>query len=149
MKKLTLILCVVIAMAFTGMVFAQTASPPQKHTTAQPAQATKPAEKPTPPQPANPAPKQPVAKPAVAKPVGEKKVMERHMVGVMVSVDAVANTFVVKGKKGDVTFQAEPTAKIMIAGKEAKLADTKKDSKVTVTYRWEGKKRVATAIKCA
>ena len=150
MKKLTLVLCVLVAMAFVGTVFAQTATPPQKQTP--PAQPTKPAEKPqTPAQPAKPMPKEPVAKPAEAKKMTEKKMMmEKKMMGVVVSVDAVANTIVVKhaAKKAEFTFEATPTTKIMVAGKEAKLADIMKDNKVTVTYKWEGKKRVAIAIKC-
>jgi hypothetical protein len=144
MKKLTLVLCVVVAMAFVGMVFAQTATPPQKQTPPQP---TKTVEKvQTPAQPAKPMPKAPVAKPAEGKKV---KMTEKRMMGVVVSVDAVANTIVVKHpKRGESTFEATPTTKITVAGKEAKLADIMKDSKVTVAYKWEGKKKVATAIKC-
>jgi len=47
----------------------------------------------------------------------------------------------------EMTFTIMPETKIMIAGKEAMLADVKKDSKVAVTYKWEGKKRVATTVK--
>jgi Flp pilus assembly protein CpaB len=143
MKKLTLVLCVVVAMAFVGMVFAQTATPPQK----QIPPPTKPVEKPqTPAQPAKPMPKALAAKPAEVKKMTEKKMM-----GVVVSVDAVANTIVVKRAtkaKGEFTFEATPTTKIMVAGKEAKLADIMKDSKIAVIYKLEGKKRVAIAIKC-
>lgn len=145
MKKLTLILCVVVAMAFVSMVFAQTATPPQKQTPAQQPKYGEKGEKQVPAQPAKPpAPKEPIR-----KPTEQKKMTEKITVGMVVSVDAVANTFVVKGKKTDMTFQVAPMAKIMIAGKEAKLADIKKDSKVIVNYKWEGKTRVATSIKCS
>jgi len=73
--------------------------------------------------------------------------MEKTTAGTIVSIDAVANRLVMKGKKSEMTVQVAPTTKIMIAGKEAKLADIKKDSKVTITYKWEGKTRVATVIK--
>jgi hypothetical protein len=143
MKKLTLVLCVVVAMAFTGMVFAQTATPPVKQTPAQPM--VKPAEKPAPaPAPAKAAPEKPAVKPAAVKKMGAKKIT-----GMVVSVDAVANTIVVKGKKAEMTFEVGATTKIMIAGKEAKLADLNKDTKVTVAYKMEGKKKLAIFIKAA
>ena len=129
MKKLTLILCVVAAIALFGTMFAQAATPPQKQS---PAQHPK-AEKQIPAQ--------------TAKPAMEKKMMEKTTAGTIVSIDAVANRLVMKGKKSEMTVQVAPTTKIMIAGKEAKLADIKKDSKVTITYKWEGKTRVATVIK--
>ena len=72
---------------------------------------------------------------------------ERMIKGTVVSVDAVANTIVVKYKDTDKTFTLDPAAKIMIAGKESQLADIQKDAKVTVVYKYDGKKRVALAIK--
>ena len=72
---------------------------------------------------------------------------ERMIVGTVVSVDAVANTFVVKYKDLDKTFTLDPAAKIMIAGAEGKLADLQKDAKVTVVYKYDGKKRIALAVK--
>ncbi len=132
MKKLTLILCIVAAFALVSAVFAQAATPPQKQSAAYQ------------PKVAKQVPAQ-TAKPAVEK--NMKKMTEKTAAGTIVSVDAVANTLVVKGKKGEMTVQVAPMAKIMIAGKEAKLADIKKDSKVTITYKWEGKTRVATAVK--
>ena len=69
------------------------------------------------------------------------------MKGAVVSVDAIANTLVVKGKKAEKTFQLDPSAKIVINKQEVKLADLKKDTKVVVTYKEENGKNVATAIK--
>ncbi len=86
------------------------------------------------------------------KTVGESQpkaaaVKTHTMRGSVVSVDAIANTIAVKGKKAEVTFQVEPAAKIMIKKKEVKLADVKKDSKVVVTYKVVDGKKVATGIK--
>ena len=69
------------------------------------------------------------------------------MKGAVVSVDAIANAIVVKGKKAEETFQVDPAAKIVINKKEVKLADIKKDTKVVVTYKVVDSKKVAVAIK--
>lgn len=140
MKRLVPIVCVVVAVLFAAaVVYAQTSAPPQKQ---MPAQQAKPEAKPAPT-------KEPMTKQAEKMmPKGKEKMMPKTMMmGEVVSIDAVANTLVVKGKKGDVIFMIMPETKIMIAGKEAMLADVKKDSKVAVTYKWEGKKRVATTVK--
>jgi len=113
-KSIALILALVIAFAFTGMVFAQASAPTK-------AQANK------------------------ATP--QKKVALKTFKGAVVSVDAIANSMVVKGKKAEMTFQVDPAAKIVIAKKECKLADIKTGIKVTVTYKVEGDKNIATAIK--
>jgi len=131
MKKLVLILSIVTAVAFAGMVFAQGTTPPEKQTPEKQM-----------PQKQAPAYKEKMPE----KSMPEKKMKETKMMGMVASVDAVANTLVVKHKKSEITFHSMPMTKITIAGKEAKFADLKKDSKVTVTYKWEGKKRVATAI---
>lgn len=144
-KVLVLVLSIAIALAFASMVIAQT-NPPEKapavSKTTPPAQTTPPA--------ATPNTAAPMAKPAVpakaeaAKPAVPKM---RKLTGTVVSVDAVANTIVVKVKDAEKTFTLDPAAKIMVAGKEAKLADITKDAKVTVVYKFDGKKRVAVAIK--
>lgn len=149
-KVLVLVLSVAIALVFASMVIAQT-NPPEKvpsvSKTVPPAQTTPqqtpntaaPMAKPaTPAKPAVP------AKAAHPKPVVPK---ERMIMGTVVSVDAVANTIVVKYKDVDRTFMLDPAAKIMVAGQEAKLADIQKDAKVTVVYKMDGKKKVALAIK--
>jgi|GEM_PF-5851422 len=148
-KVMVLVLSIAVALAFASMVIAQT-NPPAKAPAVSKA---------TPPAKAMPAKemkmgasmadtattKTTAAKPAaVAKPAVPK---ERKLTGTVVSVDAVANTIVVKHKDLDKTFTLDPAAKIMIAGKEAKLADIQKDAKVTVVYKFDGKKRVALAIK--
>jgi len=71
--------------------------------------------------------------------------MKAH--GEVVSVDAVANTLTVKGKKADVTFAVSATAKITSGKKEVKLADITAGSKVAVTYMKDGATMTASAIK--
>ncbi len=86
-------------------------------------------------------------KPA-AEPQQKATAVKTHtMKGAVVSVDAIANTIVVKGKKATQTFQVDPTAKIVINTKEVKLADVKKDTKVLVTYNVVDGKNVAVGIK--
>ena len=88
------------------------------------------------------------SKPAAAtKTETQKPAPEKIFKGKVVSVDAIANTIVVKGNKAEGTFQVDPAAKIVINKKEAKLADIKKDQKVAVTYKEEGGKKVAVKIK--
>ena len=88
------------------------------------------------------------SKPAAAtKTETQKPAAEKIFKGKVVSVDAIANTIVVKGNKAEATFQVDPAAKIVINKKEAKLADIKKDQKVAVTYKEEGGKKVAVKIK--
>lgn len=65
--------------------------------------------------------------------------------GKIVSVDAVANTLVIKGKKGDVTLNVDPAAKIHV-GKETKLADLQAGTMVKVSYKMDGEQKVATKI---
>ena len=67
--------------------------------------------------------------------------------GEVVSVDAVANTLTVKGKKADVTFAVSATAKITSGKKEVKLADITAGSKVAVSYTKEGTTMTASSIK--
>jgi acid phosphatase class B len=67
--------------------------------------------------------------------------------GEVVSVDAVANTLTLKGKKADVTYAVAATAKISSGKKEVKLADITAGSKVGVTYMKDGATMTASAIK--
>jgi hypothetical protein len=139
MKRVMVIaLSVAIALALVGLVAAQT-TPPTK-----PAPATAPATA-TPTQ----APQvQKVQKPATAKPVATPPAAKPKMItGTVVSVDAVANTIVLKYNKVDKTFTVDPAAKIMVAGQPAKLADIQKDAKVSIIYKIDGKNKVAIAIK--
>jgi hypothetical protein len=76
-----------------------------------------------------------------------KKEVHKTFHGTVVSVDAIANMIVVKGKKAEETFSVEPAAKIVINKKAVKLADIKKGNKVTVKYKVEDGKKVAVGIK--
>ena len=137
-KVMVLVLSIAVALAFASMVLAQS-NPPRvvKDSTTTTTTTTT---------------SKPIAKPATTttttttttKTVAPK---ERMIKGTVVSVDAVANTIVVKYKDSDKTFTLDPAAKIMIAGKESQLADIQKDAKVTVVYKYDEKKRVALAIK--
>lgn len=108
-KSIVLLLVPVVALALTGLVWAQTEMPYGTH----------------------------------SRMTGMHKVME----GTLVSLDAVANTIVVKTKAGEETFHVEPNAKIMMGKKVAKLAELSKDTKVTVMYKTEGASKMATEIK--
>jgi hypothetical protein len=84
-----------------------------------------------------------------AAPAKQETAKEEVFRGTVVSVDAVANTIVVMNKKTnkEETFQVDSKTKIQSAGKEAKLADIKKDQKVGVHYKVEGDKKIATLIR--
>jgi len=69
------------------------------------------------------------------------------LAGTVVSSDAIANTLVVKGSKGEETFSIAPTTKIMMGKKEVKIADIAKDEKVTVKYTEENGAKTASAVK--
>jgi hypothetical protein len=66
--------------------------------------------------------------------------------GTVTSVDAIGNTFVVKVGKKDDTLSVDSATVIKSAGKEVKLADLASGAKVTVTYKSEAGKKVATKI---
>ena len=66
--------------------------------------------------------------------------------GTVVSVDAIANTIIVKTKKGEDTISVESGAKIMSGKKEIALGDIKADSKVTITCKTVDGKKVASKI---
>ncbi|HKP97444.1 MAG TPA: hypothetical protein VJ385_16990 [Fibrobacteria bacterium] len=67
--------------------------------------------------------------------------------GTVVSSDAIANTLVVKGGKGEETFSVAPTAKIVQGKKDVKIADVMKDEKVTVKYTEENGAKTASMIR--
>jgi len=69
------------------------------------------------------------------------------LAGTVVSSDAIANTLVVKGSKGEETFSIAPTTKITMGKKEVKIADIAKDEKVTVKYTEENGAKTASAVK--
>lgn len=66
--------------------------------------------------------------------------------GEVAAVDATAGTITVKHKKGDVTISVDAKTKVK-AGKEKKsIEDVKAGEKVTVKYKEEDGKKVATAV---
>jgi hypothetical protein len=75
-----------------------------------------------------------------------KKEAGSTVMGSVVSVDAIANTIIVKVKKGEDTISVESGAKIMSGKKEIALGDIKADSKVTVTCKMVDGKKVASKI---
>jgi cytoskeletal protein RodZ len=142
-KVMVLVLSIAVALAFASMVMAQS-NPPAKAphmmkdstTTTTTTTTSKPAP--------SKAPATTTTTTTTTKTVAPK---EKRIKGTVVSVDAVANTIVVKVKDAEKTFTLDPAAKIMVAGKPAQLADIQKDAKVTVVYKFDGKKRVALAIR--
>ena len=144
MKKTLLIAAaLLVCLAFAGMAFAQATD------SNKPAQTT-PAATSSPAAPASSAKmqSQPAA-PATHKSAAHSSkpaAMAMHTVsGKIVSVDAVANTIVVKNKTGELTLNVSPDAKIHV-GKESKLADLKAGSVVKVSYKMEGEQKTATRI---
>ena len=87
---------------------------------------------------ANPGAKQTMSK---APMVNKKKMM-----GIVESVDPIANTIVLRSKDNDIIFSVAATAKILKGGRECRLADVRVDSRATVFYTGGGKKRVAVEI---
>jgi hypothetical protein len=89
---------------------------------------------------------QEAAAPAAAPAKAAKKEAATTIMGSVVSVDAIANTIIVKVKKAEDTISVEAGAKIMNGKKEIALGDIKADSKVTVTCKTIDGKKVATKI---
>jgi hypothetical protein len=75
-----------------------------------------------------------------------KAAKEMSISGTVVSVDAIANTIIVKSKKAEDTLSVEAGAKIMQGKKEIALGDLKADAKVTVSCKTVDGKKVATKI---
>jgi hypothetical protein len=85
--------------------------------------------------------------PAAAAPAKvAKKAAPSTVIGTVVSVDAIANTIIVKTKKAEDTLSVEAGAKIMSGKKEITLGDLKADAKVTVSCKVVDGKKVATKI---
>jgi hypothetical protein len=77
---------------------------------------------------------------------GAKKEALKSVTGTVVSVDAVANTIIVKAKKGEDTLSVESGAKITSGKKEITLGDIKADANVTVKFKVVDGKKTATTI---
>ena len=128
MKKIILLVALITLVAFVSGVMAQQKPAPAKPaTTAAPAKAA-----------ATPAP-------APAK-------VEKFS-GMVDKVDEMAKAIVVKGKvkkeEKTLTFATDGNTKIQKAGKDMPFADLKKDMTVSVEYKKEGEKMIATMIKVA
>ena len=123
MKKLVLIVALLTLVAFASGVMAQ----------------PKPA--PAAPAPAAPAPEK--AK-APEKPKAAEKPMK--FTGVAEKVDEMAKTIVVKGKKESMTFAMDDKTKVTKGGKDMPLAEVKSGMQVSVTYKKDGDKMMATAL---
>jgi pyruvate dehydrogenase E2 component (dihydrolipoamide acetyltransferase) len=89
----------------------------------------------------------PAASPKAEK--AAKKEAVKKIMGTVVSVDAIANTIIVKVKKGEDTLSVEAGAKITQGKKEITLGDIKADESVTVTCKMVDGKKVATHIAVA
>ena len=92
----------------------------------------------------------PAATTAAAAPAPKAKVEKpagMHARGEVVSVDAVANTLTVKGKKADETFTVAATAKIKKGKTEIKLGDIMAGDKVSVTYTKAAGAMTASAVR--
>ena len=119
MKKLVLLVAVLALVAFASGVMAQQKAAPA----------------PAPAAPASTAP---------AKAI--KAAKAEKFSGTVSSVDEAAKTVVVKSKKGEKTFTLADTTKITRGGKEMALADLKQGMNVSVSYKMEADKAMATAI---
>jgi hypothetical protein len=78
-----------------------------------------------------------------------KKEAVKKVMGKVVSVDAIANTIIVKVKKAEDTLSVEAGAKITQGKKEITLGDIKADDNVTITCKMADGKKVATHIAVA
>jgi glucose/arabinose dehydrogenase len=128
MKKVILLVALMTLVAFTSGVMAQ--------------------QKPAPAKPATtPAPAKPAAAPTPAPAKVEK------FSGMIEKVDEIAKAIVVKGKvkkeEKALTFATDGNTKIQKAGKDMPFADLKKDMTLSVEYKKEGEKMIATMIKVA
>jgi hypothetical protein len=68
--------------------------------------------------------------------------------GKVVSVDAKAQTVVVKGTSGEKTFHMEKSTSVSV-GSSTKLEDLQAGQDVTISYSTSGSKMVAKSIKAA
>ncbi len=128
MKRLILVVALLTMVAFVSGVMAQgkpAPAPAKPAATVAPAPAPAKAEKPA----------------KAAKP-------EKYS-GTVEKVDEAAKTILVKGKKDEKTIAVDDKTKITKAGKEMPLSDLKSGMSVSVEYKKDGDKMVATSIKAA
>lgn len=128
MKKLILVVALLTMVAFVSGVMAQ----------------GKPAPTPAPAKPAVTAAPAPAAAPAPEKPAKAEK-----FAGTVDKVDEAGKAIVIKGKKDEKTIVIDDKTKITKGGKEMAFADLKMGMNVSVEYKKDGDKMVATAVKAA
>ena len=124
MKKALLLVALLTLVAFVSGAMAQ-----QKPAPAKPATTAAPA----------PAPAAPEKPKAAAK-------MEKAS-GAIAKVDEAAKSIVVKVKKAEKAFVVDDKTKITKGKDSLAFADLKKDMNVSIEYKKEGDKMIATAIK--
>jgi hypothetical protein len=129
MKKLILLVALLTMVAFVSGVMAQ----------------QKPA--PAPAKPAGTAAPAPAPAPAAEK--AAKPAKADKFTGTVEKVDEAAKAVVVKGKKDEKTIGIDDKTKITKGGKDMPFADLKKGMNVSVEYKKDGDKMVATAIKAS
>jgi hypothetical protein len=136
MRKLILLVVCLTMTAFVSGAMAQQKAEPQK-----------PAEKAAP----APAPTTPAQVPAVPAPAPEKaqEIKIEKFSGTVEKVDVAANAVIVKDKKGDKTFVINDKTMVTKGKDSLKPADLKKGMNVSVSYKMEGDKMMATDIKAA
>lgn len=132
MKKLILLVALLTMVVFVSGVMAQQKAAPAP---AKPAGTAAPA----------PAP----AAEKAAKPAPEKPAKTEKVTGTVEKVDEAAKAVVVKGKKDEKTIGINDKTKITKGGKDMPFADLKKGMNVSVEYKKDGDKMVATAIKAS
>lgn len=93
------------------------------------------------------APAAPAAeKAAPAKAAPAKKEAVKMVSGTISSVDAIANTVIIKTKKAEDTLTVNDKTVIKVGGKVVALADLKADTKVKASFKMEDGKKVAEKI---
>jgi hypothetical protein len=90
----------------------------------------------------------PAPAPAAA-PAPEKPAKVEKYAGTVDKVDEAAKAIVIKGKKSEKTIVIDDKTKITKGGKEMAFADLKMGMNVSVEYKKDGDKMVATAVKAA
>ena len=87
------------------------------------------------------------AAPAKAAPVKKQQAPKvLPLYGTIVSVDAIANTVIIKTKKAEDTLTVNDKTVIKDAGKVVALADLKADTKVNASYKMDEGKKLAVKI---
>lgn len=68
---------------------------------------------------------------------------KKRVLGTVLSVDPGADAIVVKSKGATIKFEVDAATKIKVDTKDCQLADIPTDSKITVLYIRDGKKKLA------